>query len=44
MRYERTMKCAYAFATPYGVSGESGVSSVCGDSRGSPKISLEDAW
>jgi hypothetical protein len=25
------MKCAYAFATPYGVSGESGVSSVCGD-------------
>ena len=38
------MKWAYAFATPYGVSGPSGVSSVCGVSRGSPKISLDEAW
>ena len=38
------MKCAYAFATPYGVTGASGVCSVCGVSRGSPKISLEEAW
>ena len=38
------MKCAYAFATPYGVSGESGVSSSCGVSTGSPKISDDDAW
>src|SRR5574340_855384 len=38
------MKCPYAFATPYGVSGESGVSSVCGHDVGSPKISLDDAW
>ena len=29
-RYECTMKCAYAFATPYGVTGSSGVDSVCG--------------
>ena len=27
------MKCAYALATPYGVSGLGGVSSVCGVSR-----------
>ena len=38
------MRCPYAFATPYGVTGASGVSSVCGVSSGSPKISLEDAW
>ena len=38
------MKCAYAFATPYGVTGASGVVSVCGVSLGSPKISLDDAW
>ena len=38
------MKWAYAFATPYGVTGASGVCSFCGVSRGSPKISLEEAW
>ena len=38
------MKCAYAFATPYGVSGLGAVSSVWGVSRGSPKISLDEAW
>ena len=38
------MKCPYAFATPYGVTGWSGVSSVCGTTVGSPKISLDDAW
>mgnify|MGYP003343921506 CR=1 FL=1 len=37
------MKGAYALATPYGVSGEGGVSSFCGVARGSPKISLEEA-
>jgi len=34
------MKWPYAFATPYGVTGESGVASVCGTTAGSPKISL----
>src|SRR6185437_3732793 len=43
-RYEPTMKCPYAFATPYGVTGWSGVSSVCGTSIGSPKISLDEDW
>jgi len=38
------MKCAYALATPYGVSGLGAVASVCGVSRGSPKISLDEAW
>ena len=38
------MKWPYAFATPYGVSGASGVDSVCGTSAGSPKISLDEAW
>jgi hypothetical protein len=38
------MKWPYAFAAPYGVTGANGVCSVCGTSRGSPKISLEDAW
>jgi hypothetical protein len=38
------MKCPYALATPYGVTGESGVRSVWGVSAGSPKISLEEAW
>src|ERR1700716_1624349 len=38
------MKWPYAFATPYGVTGASGVDSVCGVSAGSPKISLDDAW
>ena len=38
------MKSAYALAAPYGVSGATGVSSVCGASSGSPKISLEAAW
>ncbi len=42
-RYERTMKCPYAFATPYGVTARAGVL-VCGTSVGSPKISLDDAW
>jgi hypothetical protein len=36
------MKCAYAFATPYGVNGLGAVSSVCGVPRGSPKISLDE--
>ena len=38
------MKCPYAFATPYGVTGARRVSSLCGTSFGSPKISLDDAW
>src|ERR1700704_1197655 len=38
------MKWPYAFATPYGVTGPSGVDSVCGVSAGSPKISLDEAW
>src|SRR3981081_3303432 len=43
-RYEPTMKWPYAFATPYGVTGASGVDSFCGDASGSPKISLDEAW
>jgi hypothetical protein len=38
------MKCAYVFATPYGVSGRTGVDSVCGEWTGSPKISDDDDW
>jgi hypothetical protein len=38
------MKWPYALATPYGVSGLRGVCSDCGDSTGSPKISLDEAW
>src|SRR5436190_1668682 len=36
------MKCAYALATPYGVTGASGVASFCGLSTGSPKIRLDE--